>query len=405
MRGQLRAERAFWQQVTALIDAVNAQQDDPAAALRTAAVGIANLTAAQADIELNGHLVRANSVTVLYDGPADDTTRTIGALTQPLGTDGVWGRLTLAGTADTDRTRAALRVIGTAVATVIDNAAAHTSHHTTTQPADLYRLNRAGITLTYRPVVHLTTGQVLAAEAIVSWEHPTAGTIGDDQILRMVEPTALLPEYTAHVVGEAITAAGLWHSAGYDLTVTVNVAGKAITAEFAASTLTRLIENDVPPHRLALEIRPGDGVPDGPVVADLLRLGVHLVVDHHAEGTPPILGLQPHGLKVSEDIVARLETDESARAAARKAARLGAEHGMVVSATGVDTDGQRRIAQAVGCHVGQGAALGAPGAADDLLRRMNSGVNGVRGRLASTVADGNVLAFRYHYPDRIRKTG
>ena len=58
---------------------------------------------------------------------------------------------------------------------------------------DLHRaLERHQLFLRYQPVVELTTGRLLGAEALVRWQHPTRGLLTPDQFLPAAEASGLV---------------------------------------------------------------------------------------------------------------------------------------------------------------------------------------------------------------------
>jgi len=51
-----------------------------------------------------------------------------------------------------------------------------------------------GLRLHFQPEVNLRTGAVLAAEALVRWEHPTRGLLAASEFITVAEETGLVTE-------------------------------------------------------------------------------------------------------------------------------------------------------------------------------------------------------------------
>src|SRR5690606_36695198 len=101
-----------------------------------------------------------------------------------------------------------------------------------TDAADRDRLTLAGqlprtvsgreFVLHYQPIVDLNSGEVVGAEALARWRHPTRGQLDPRWFLDLLERTAQLPVCIVAVLVDALSAADYWRAAASDLEVSVN---------------------------------------------------------------------------------------------------------------------------------------------------------------------------------------
>jgi EAL domain-containing protein (putative c-di-GMP-specific phosphodiesterase class I) len=68
----------------------------------------------------------------------------------------------------------------------------------------------AGNLLHYQPIVDLRSDQIVGAEALLRWRHPTLGLLPPGQFLPVVESSGLMPEIGAWVLGAACRQMREW---------------------------------------------------------------------------------------------------------------------------------------------------------------------------------------------------
>ncbi len=144
----------------------------------------------------------------------------------------------------------------------------------------------------YQPIVSVTTGDLVDAEALVRWEHPQRGLLEPAQFLPLAEETGLIVPLGQWVLGEACAQAARWPASGICgvvPTVAVNVSGRQFAdGDLVALVADLLMQTGLPPSRLALEITEsvlleGSAAPAA-ALQELRALGVRVSLDDFGTG-------------------------------------------------------------------------------------------------------------------------
>ncbi|MFD2766320.1 putative bifunctional diguanylate cyclase/phosphodiesterase [Micromonospora eburnea] len=279
----------------------------------------------------------------------------------------------------------------------------------TRDTADLGRLTLGGelpravadheFNVNFQPIVDLGSGEVIGAEALARWHHPTHGVIDPLRFLETVERSGLLPAFAEAILDQALIAAGTWRDAGFDLPVSVNVSPRSLLdARFPGAVLARLRAHDLPPDRLVLELTETLTLSQLDVVDRVLsRLrdsGVRLALDDFGTGysSLSLLSRIPvHELKIDRSFVTAMESATEAAAVIRSTLDLGRSLDLMVVAEGVENDAQRRALWELGCAAGQGHLFARPLPAGALLAALQRGAGGRPGTLAPPLHDAGAV--------------
>ncbi|GGQ58963.1 putative bifunctional diguanylate cyclase/phosphodiesterase [Couchioplanes azureus] len=220
-----------------------------------------------------------------------------------------------------------------------------------------------GLVVLFQPVVGLSTGAVVAVEALVRWLHPRRGLLMPDDFLGLAEETGAIVPLGEWVLREACRAAARWRATvpGVEhVRLSVNLSPEQVLAPDLVETVRGVLAGTgFPADRLVLELAadllrdPGPDLRDR--LASLRELGAGLAVDDVGFSPPDGLRRLPAStLKIDGSLVAGVAADPAARTAVEEIVRLGATLGATVVAEGVETAQQARILAGLGCAAGQG---------------------------------------------------
>ena len=235
-----------------------------------------------------------------------------------------------------------------------------------------------GFRVAYEPVVDTGSGRAPAAEALVSWQHPTRGLLDPREFGPLAEETGLIHAIGAFALETAARQAQDWCAQrpdGPPTRVLVDVSAAELTvAELPELVQKTLDATRIAPAWLCLEIATGTLMDDSRAIANSLLalkgLGVGLAADHFGAGQASLAALQRVPLdyvKIDPLLVRRLgrRPEDSAMVAA--IARMAEPLGIEPVAVGVETAEQLEELAAVGVRLVQGPFVAPAGPPEDVL--------------------------------------
>jgi diguanylate cyclase (GGDEF)-like protein len=233
-------------------------------------------------------------------------------------------------------------------------------------------VEREQLTLYFQPIVALETGQLVAEEALVRWEHPRRGVVSPDEFLPLAEETGLILSVGQYVLEQACHQARIWQlereRGGADIAVHVNLSAVELRdRQLAARVRETMARTGVDPRSLVFELTESLLLEDEAHVAatmvDLRQLGVRFALDDFGTGYSSLSYLHTlplDMLKIAKSFVDGLSRGGREASFVRLIMELGRTLGVSVVAEGIETQDQAAALMALGCELGQGFHLGRP---------------------------------------------
>ena len=241
-------------------------------------------------------------------------------------------------------------------------------------------LERNEFVLWYQPIVDLHSGAIVAAEALVRWQHPRRGLVPPDRFIPIAEETGLIVPIGARVLSLAARQIASWRAQGFaGLRVGVNVAPAQMQNDGFIDVVRRVLdETGIDPDALTLEITES-AITSYPKAASTLRAlkaqGVGISIDDFGTGYSSLAHLKRFPidtLKIDRAFIDDLTTDASDAAIATTIITLGHSLGMTVIAEGVETRDQWNMVRDLDCDGMQGFYYSRPLRTDDLTAMLAS---------------------------------
>jgi diguanylate cyclase (GGDEF)-like protein/PAS domain S-box-containing protein len=258
-------------------------------------------------------------------------------------------------------------------------------------------LEREELVLYYQPQLTLSTGRVMAVEALIRWQHPQRGLVPPDEFIPLVQETGLIKPLTHYVLDRALRQCRAWTEFGRPMKVAVNLAMRNLIDADLPSDVADLLElNGVSADNLVLEITESAVISDPlrteAVLARLAKMGVRLSVDDFGTGFSSLTYLTRlpiDEIKIDRSFVTNMNISADKEVIVRSTIDLARNLGKQVVAEGVETAIVLQRLEELGCHQVQGYYVSKPLPAERLDTWLTES-----GKLSEDVADDYQDAFR-----------
>ena len=230
------------------------------------------------------------------------------------------------------------------------------------------------LTLHYQPEVDMRTGEVLAAEALVRWQHPTRGLLLPDSFISVAESINLAGELGRWVMRTACAEFSRWrsHGVGENAVLRINVSPVQLVGDgFVDAVADTIDEFGLHGGSVCLEITETVVVQDIEAtritLAGLKEVGVRIAIDDFGTGYSVLSHLKTlpvDTLKIDKGFVRELGTNEGDLAIVRAIIALADAFSLELVAEGVETEVAAMTLLEHGCYRAQGYLLSRPVQAD-----------------------------------------
>ncbi|WP_162908157.1 putative bifunctional diguanylate cyclase/phosphodiesterase [Allorhizocola rhizosphaerae] len=229
--------------------------------------------------------------------------------------------------------------------------------------------------LAFQPIVRLSTGRPVGAEALIRWLHPERGMVLPTSFIPVAEESGLIIDIGRWVIHAALRQLAQWREAGtvdHGFSMSINVSARQLhDPRLPADLGAALAQYRVPPSVVTVELTESvmiDATSGADQVMNNLReLGVQLVVDDFGTGFSALGYLRKYpvtGVKIDRSFVAGLGSNTEDEAIVRAVVAMSTALHLGVVAEGVHDERQRDVLEALGVRYGQGWLWGRPATAD-----------------------------------------
>ncbi|MCF6387040.1 EAL domain-containing protein [Mycobacterium sp. MBM] len=235
-------------------------------------------------------------------------------------------------------------------------------------------IENGAFVLHYQPEVDLRTGEVVAMEALVRWNHPTRGVLLPSAFMPVAESSNLAAVLGRKVIQDACTQLQRWRSMGLaqDVRLRVNVSPVQRVADGFVDHVARVLADlGLDPAVLSLEISESfvtdDADLNDEILTALRALGVSLALDEFGAAYSDLSRLKSlpiDTLKIDRSFVQNLDGSKEDLAIIRAIVSLGEAFGLRLVAVGLETEAAARMLVQLGCYQAQGFLLSPPVDAD-----------------------------------------
>ena len=217
--------------------------------------------------------------------------------------------------------------------------------------------------LYYQPIVDIETGEVLALEALLRWQHPDKGLIKPDYFIDIAEQTGQLNDIGKWVIHNACLQGRAIHQwSKSPIQIALNLSNK----QFTHPSLVELLKNTCKnthfhPRNLILEMSESAITQNMDLsyatLNQLNELGVSLTIDGFGTGLSSLRQLKSipiNMIKIDRTFVKGIPNEESDMAITETLLAIAGQMNLKTFAAGVETAEQEAFLKINGCRYAQG---------------------------------------------------
>ncbi|WP_430790478.1 sensor domain-containing protein [Virgibacillus flavescens] len=243
---------------------------------------------------------------------------------------------------------------------------------------DLHKaLEQQEFHLSYQPKLHLITGEVVGAEALLRWNHPEKGIISPGSFIPRAEETGLIIPIGEWVLRTACIQTKYWQDAGLPAFVmSVNLSIRQIYQPDLVEAVKEILEDTgLEAKYLELEITESMMADSGHVMnvlSNLKNLGVSISLDDFGTGFSSLHYLKESPidkLKIDQSFIRNCTIDANDATIVKTIIAMSHQLQLEVIAEGVETRDQLIFLQQNACDVSQGYLFSKPMPPDEFEKQ------------------------------------
>ncbi|HQS57267.1 MAG: hypothetical protein B7Y56_00130 [Gallionellales bacterium 35-53-114] len=220
--------------------------------------------------------------------------------------------------------------------------------------------------LFYQPKVNLKTSKIIGMEALLRWQHPERGLLAPLDFLHLAEDSNLIVDIGNWVLGAALHQISVWHAAGHDWTVSINIAARQLQSHEFFTNLNSIMARNpgAPANLLELEILESTALEDLEHVRSIIlacqNMGISISLDDFGSGYSSLayLRLLPvNTLKIDQSFVRDMLDDEEDCALVDGILQMARVFKREVIAEGMETAAHGALLLKLGCNMAQGNGI------------------------------------------------
>jgi diguanylate cyclase (GGDEF)-like protein len=236
--------------------------------------------------------------------------------------------------------------------------------------SSLYRaLERNEFELYYQPQVHLSTGRIIGAEALIRWHHADRGMVSPADFIPLAEQTGQILPMGEWIINTACQQAALWQQTGLGhLRVAVNLSGRQLDQPDIAEHLDQALKHSgLAPYLLEIELTESVVMRDIQKAITTLKqwstLGVRVAMDDFGTGYSSLGYLKDlpfNTLKIDQCFIRNVSEIPENAAIVAAVIQMAHDLNLSVIAEGVESLDELRFLKDHGCDEIQGYLISRP---------------------------------------------
>ncbi|MCS3505791.1 MULTISPECIES: EAL domain-containing protein [Achromobacter] len=225
-----------------------------------------------------------------------------------------------------------------------------------------------GMSVVLQPQMSLSTGKVVAAEALSRWDHPELGSIAAADFVPAAHRLGMDRMLFLRVTDRVLEVLQTLHAEDIAVPIAINASSSTLCSRDMPAVLEKRVARAGLPARLVkVELTEDEPVNDWLALSSVLNLlrvrGFELAMDDFGAGIASmrLFSAMPFTeLKIDRDFIVHMHREAASRAVVAAAIEMGRVLGRRVVAEGVEQERDVQLLRELGCDVAQGYGLSMP---------------------------------------------
>ncbi len=213
-----------------------------------------------------------------------------------------------------------------------------------------YALERNEFSINYQPIIDVSSGEIIKAEALLSWDCKELGSITSDYFIPIAEETGLIVTIGTWLIQSACQQVKKWRDAGWDnVCINVNISAYQFQPNTGLITILEdaLKANDLAADAIQLELTGDILMSDlsdiDESMKQLERMGIKLLINDLGTGIASLSMLQRYkfeSIKIHRRYIDNMLLSKSDARLVKAVIAMAKGLGMTVISEGVETKEQ-----------------------------------------------------------------
>lgn len=221
----------------------------------------------------------------------------------------------------------------------------------------------------YQPIVNIRTNEILAAEALIRWEHPQWGVVSPIEFISIAEETGDIIKIGNWLFREVCRNYKQWLNNGLPkIKVSINFSSiQFFEANFVEDIINTINEYELNPKFLIMEITESILMEKSDkVISDIKRLqshGIQIALDDFGTGYSSLAYLNSFNidiLKIDGSFIKNINIDETSTIITKYIIKMAQELKIKLVAEHIETLDQLDFLRKLKCYTGQGYMFSKP---------------------------------------------
>ncbi len=222
----------------------------------------------------------------------------------------------------------------------------------------------------FQPIVEISSGRIVKAEALLRWQHPQRGLVTPGEFIALAEESGIIHDIGDWVFTESAGWAKRWRTErNRNFQVSINMSPMQFNkgAGDPEPWLAHLRQLDLSGDSIVVEITEGQLLHGNTTLDKILlqfrEAGIQVVVDDFGTGSSSLAYVKKFGinyLKIDKSFIHNLAPGSSDLILSEAIIVMAHTLGMKVIAEGVETSAQHDLLLAAGCDLAQGYLYARP---------------------------------------------